>query len=69
MSKKKKSATKKKVGSKGVRKVSKKKRSIQQYKWIKDCYAKLDMIDEQLELIIWFLGGKESMKKVRKTSG
>ena len=69
MSRRKKSATKKKVGSEGVRKVSRKKRSTQTYKWIKQQFAELDEIKDRLDLIEWFLGGKESMEKVRKTSG
>lgn len=68
MAKKKKVATKKKVGSEGVRKVSKKKRSTQTYKWIKQQFAELDEIKERLALIEWFLGGRESMEKVRKYS-
>jgi len=87
VAKKKKETTKKKVGRNGQRRVSKKKRSTQTYKWIKDIYAKLDMTDERLseisllvaitqaetkyrlELIEWFLGGREAMEKVKENSG
>ena len=50
----------------GKKKVSKKKKAIQTYKWIKDCYANIDEIKERLKLIEWFLGGTKSMKEVKK---
>ena len=75
----------------GKRKVTKKKKATQTYKWIKDCYATIDELkerltkleervsemsvimaygfaeaQERLKLIEWFLGGRESMEKVKK---
>ena len=50
----------------GKKKVSKKKRNIQTYKWIKHMFAELDELKERLDLIERFLGGRNSMKKVVK---
>lgn len=50
----------------GKKKVSKKKKSIQRWKYLKDIYAELDNIKERLDLIEWFLGGKKSMEKVKE---
>lgn len=50
----------------GKRKVSRKKKTTQTYKWIKQQFAELDEIKKRLELIEWFLGGTKSMEKVKK---
>jgi hypothetical protein len=34
------------------------------YKYIKDIYGRMDLLQQKIELIIEFLGGEESMKKV-----
>jgi len=61
------------VAKNGKRKVSKKKKATQTYKWIKQQFAELDEIKERLtklekrlDLIEWFLGGTKSMRKVKK---
>ena len=46
------------------KKVSPKKKNTQTYKWIKDIYGRIDVLQEKLKLIEDFLGGTESMKKV-----
>lgn len=46
------------------RKVSKKKRATQTYKWIKNFYAELDVIKVRIDSIEMFLGGRENIKKV-----
>lgn len=50
----------------GKRKVTRKKKATQTYKWIKQQFAELDEIKKRLDLIEWFLGGRESMVKVKK---
>lgn len=50
----------------GKKKVSKKKRATQTYKWVKHMFAELDELKERLDLIERFLGGRESMRKVMK---
>ena len=57
---------KKKIIEGGKKKVSKKRKATQTYKWIKNFYAELDEIKERLSLIEWFLGGRKSMKKVKE---
>lgn len=34
------------------------------YKYIKDIYGRIDLLQQKIELIIEFLGGEESIKKV-----
>lgn len=59
----------------GKKKVSKKKKTTQTYKWIKQQFAELDELkerltkfEERLKLIEWFLGGTKSMEKVKKNN-
>jgi len=58
---------KKKIIEGGKKKVSKKKKATQRWKYLKDIYAELDQIKERLSLIEWFLGGRESMEKVKES--
>lgn len=46
------------------RKVSKKKKATQTYKWIKEIFARQDQLEERITLIEKFLGGKENMKRI-----
>jgi len=48
----------------GKKKVSRKRKATQTYKWIKQFYVELDDIKKRLDLIEEFLGGRESMQKV-----
>lgn len=53
-----------KKNEKETKKTSKKKQGIARYKWLKVVYFKLDDLEERIELLEKFLGGRESMKKV-----
>jgi len=46
------------------RKVSKKKKATQTYKWIKEIFARQDQLEERITLIEKFLGEKENMKRI-----
>ena len=64
----------------GKKKVSRKKRATKTYKWIKhmsaqikelsqmlaDTEAQINEVKKRLGLVEWFLGGRESMEKVKK---
>jgi len=58
----------KRIYAGGQKKVSKKRKATQTYKWIKLMFGYLDVINERLDLIERFLGGTESMKRVKENN-